>query len=347
MAHVGAEEIMLEAGHRALVLRDQHSRVVVLPDKGCDIYAVEDLRTGVDVLFKTPWGLRERAAGQKAPDSVAHWLQQYPGGWQLVLPNGGTEAAAQGTRWGFHGEACLVPWSCELVEGGVDATTTLFYAPLTVQRQIRLEAGRLRIAETVTNDSPDAVELMWGHHPAFGAPLVAPGARATVPARTYVADDEQPGPGITPGSRHPWPHVTTHDGIRDLSVVGAEPTAHLGYLTDLTANWFAITNPELGLGVWLRWSTGILDRAWFWQELHGSSGFPWFRRAYVMAIEPNSTIPGQGIERATAKGGVPVTLGGGERASVELELGMFHGRDPVADVDEHGQVTFTSPRDTT
>ena len=50
------------AGPRAVhlaVLSSSVLSVVVVPDKGADIYSITDLATGIDVLFKTPWGWRE------------------------------------------------------------------------------------------------------------------------------------------------------------------------------------------------------------------------------------------------------------------------------------------------
>ena len=45
-------------GVRALTLRNAQMEVVLLPDKGADIYSVVHRATGVDVLFKSPWGAR-------------------------------------------------------------------------------------------------------------------------------------------------------------------------------------------------------------------------------------------------------------------------------------------------
>ena len=41
---------------------------------------------------------------------------------------------------------------------------------------------------------------------------------------------------------------------------------------------------------------------------------------YTTAIEPNTTIPGQGISRARARGGVPLALHAGETREAQLEL---------------------------
>ena len=49
-------------GWAAVVLESDRLRVTVLPDKGADIYELVDLASGVDLLFKTPWGLRPPGA---------------------------------------------------------------------------------------------------------------------------------------------------------------------------------------------------------------------------------------------------------------------------------------------
>jgi hypothetical protein len=45
-------------GWESVVLSNGLVEVVVLPGKGADIYSMIDLETGIDVLFKTPWGLQ-------------------------------------------------------------------------------------------------------------------------------------------------------------------------------------------------------------------------------------------------------------------------------------------------
>ena len=50
------------AGWRALTLRNGCIEVTVLPGKGCEIYEFRDRSTGVDVLFKSPWGLQPPGA---------------------------------------------------------------------------------------------------------------------------------------------------------------------------------------------------------------------------------------------------------------------------------------------
>ncbi len=53
----------LAPGIRAFTLKNEHLEVTVLPDKGADIYSLVHRGRGVDVLFKTPWGVRAPGPG--------------------------------------------------------------------------------------------------------------------------------------------------------------------------------------------------------------------------------------------------------------------------------------------
>jgi len=336
----------LHRGWRGLVLRSEHVEVVLLPDKGADLYSWVDLESGVDVLFKTPWGLPPAAPGWSG-DSQTAWLERYPGGWQVLCPNGGAESEGPGgVRWGFHGEACQTAWDVtgtgsHIGAGWAELTTRLHRAPLRLRRRLRLSGRLLTITESVTNISPEEIELMWSHHPAFGAPFLDGGCVISTGARTVVADDEAPGTMLAPDSRHAWPHASTKDDEPlDLSRVPGpeEPRSHLAYLTDFDEGWYAITNPRLGLGVGLRWPLEVFPSAWFWQEMHASPGYPWWREAYVCAIEPATTIPGQGVTAARAKGSSLLRLSGGETRSVVIEAVLFHHPGPVRRIGPHGVV---------
>ena len=78
------------------------------------------------------------------------------------LPNDGDECVGQGVTWGYHGEAALVPWTVTGT-GGTWATleTRLFTVPLRIEREFTLDGPVLRLAETVTNESPADLEVMW------------------------------------------------------------------------------------------------------------------------------------------------------------------------------------------
>ena len=75
-----------------------------------------------------------------------------------------------------------------------------------------------------------------------------------------------------------------------VDAAALERRAVLGYLTDFEEGRYRVTNPRLGLELELRWPLDLFPAAWFWQELHASPGYPWYRRLYTTALEPNSDI---------------------------------------------------------
>ncbi|ACQ79671.1 hypothetical protein Bcav_1413 [Beutenbergia cavernae DSM 12333] len=336
----------LTRGWTGLVLRTAHAEVTLLPEQGCDVYAFVDRRTGVDVLWKTPWAMPPRGSGRWNAEDEPEWLERYPGGWQVLLPNGGAASRLPGdVTWGFHGEASRIPW--EVVATGDDGgtggpavadddgarlphdaapwaelTTRLTRSPLRLHRRVDLRGTTLGITESVTNTGPDPIEVMWSHHPAFGAPLIAEGTTIEAGARTVVADAREPGTDLVPGSRHDWPLARTRTGADvDLSVIPAAPRATLAYLTDLTGDAATVTiaNAELDLGVTLRWDPTTFPHAWLWQELHAHPGAPWWREAYVCAVEPASTIPGHGIAHARDVGAPLHRIDAGATSTTRIE----------------------------
>ena len=308
----------------ALELANEALAVTLLPGKGCDIVELIDQASGIDVLFKTPWRFGRRPI--HAPSSFESWIEAYPGGWQLLLPNGGDAAIQNGVEWGFHGEAALVEWRVDAVESDrAVCSTPLIRAPLEVVRMISLAGAVLRVEDRVTNVGGEPVEVMWGHHPAFGGPFLQPGCRIETSARTFTADDRAPGSGLEPGGVGSWPHAPlAAGGVLDLSVIphDAERRAVLGYLTDFDDGACRVVNPALDLAVELRWPLELFPVAWFWQELRATPGYPWYRRIYTTAIEPSTTMPAQGIVDSRAKGGRVLRLGSGESRTsiVEAEL---------------------------
>ena len=99
-------------GWRALHLTNGALAVTVLPGKGADIYEITDLATGLDPLFKAPWGLQPPGRrGPRGQRRRAPFLENYEGAWQELLPNTNDACTHQGTPVPFHGEVATRPWS--------------------------------------------------------------------------------------------------------------------------------------------------------------------------------------------------------------------------------------------
>lgn len=327
-----------------LTLSNPSSTVVVDVYRGADIVSVVDTRTGVDVLFRTPWAERARAASRRGPaqwhnSSAEAWLESYGGGWQLLCPNAAGPTIRGGVEQGFHGEAAVVPWLIDTA----DATSAvlhveLFTAPLQIRRSLVLDGSVLTVTDTVTNLAPVPVEFDFQHHPAFGPPLLSADCLIETGARTYVVDPRTLGATAEPaepGSVHVWPPTTDYPDRRlDRLPPQGEHLARLGWLTDFSTGWAAVRNPRLDLAVGLSWDASVLPNAWLWQELNATTDFPWFGRAYVMALEPSSTTS-SGPGRAQTMNLAPEAS-----QQITLRLTLCGGTRPIESIDAAGVVGF-------
>jgi hypothetical protein len=345
-------ETTLERGVPALILENDLISATILPGKGADISAFVSKPDGIDVLWKSPWGLLPPGGVHSAADSSTAWLEAYEGGWQEIFPNGGTANTYRGVELNFHGEASLAAWDYEIIESEGDAaeirlSTRLRRSPFSIARTMRVEAGRpvLLFKERVTNQSREDLEAMWGHHPAYGAPFLSGACRIDTNTRTVHADDEIGGPlnSLTRGATFSWPHGE-RDGVpTDLSrVAGPDDPPHetMAYLTDFASDhaWYGITNTALGLGVGLVWPKAIFPYAWFWQEMHASPGFPWYGAVYVMAIEPFSSIPGHGLSAVIEKTGTQLSIPAGANIEVEFAAVLYHAEAGISGIAADGTV---------
>lgn len=299
--------------------------ITVDPLRGADIRSVVDRRTGVDVLFRSPWAEHAAEAVRRGAQlwhgsSAEAWLQTYAGGWQVLCPNAGGPQTRDGVEQGFHGETAVIPWTVEEWESS-SATlhAELFTAPLRLRRTIELDDRAVIVTDTVTNSAPVAVDFDFQHHPAFGRPLVGPGAVLESGATSFWRDAEFPEAEDEP------PIDLVPDAGRSLE--------RLGWFTGFESAWVSLRNPALDLGVCLSWDADLLPNAWLWEDFNGTAGFPWFRRAYVLALEPSSTVT-SGPGRARTMRLEPYAS-----VTVAVRLQLCAGRRPVTGVDARGAVT--------
>jgi galactose mutarotase-like enzyme len=334
---------------RMLVLENRFLKAVILPDKGADVYQLIYKPQGIDVLWKTPWGLKRPGPGvPSVHESSAAWMECYPGGWQEIFPNGGSPCVYKGAELNFHGEASMTTWDFELAPSADAAelklVTRLARSPFRIERTMRVEPDRavLNVRERITNEADEPMEYMWGHHPAFGEPFLSGDCRIDVGARTLLADDgyDPPFNPLTPNQKYQWPRAQRDGKTTDLSRVPprSQPQALYGYFQDFDAGWYAITNTKLGFGVGMTWPLEVFPYAWFWQELSASGGYPWYRAAHTMAIEPFSSHPGQGLLKVIEKTGTQRVLESGKTISAELNLIFYESTRGVERINPDGSV---------
>jgi galactose mutarotase-like enzyme len=352
MSECSATRIELPQGIDALVLENNRVSVSVLPDKGADIYRWVDRHSGIDVMWKSPWGLRRhRDNPSTSTNTTAAWLEGYEGGWQVLFPSGGGPCEYKGIELNFHGEASVSAWDVDAFESNADyamlrLSNRLARSPFSISREMILPAGasHFTIEETVVNEGGEPMDYMWGHHPAYGAPFIGEHARIDTNAAKVTGDDlyDVPTSPVQVGKTFDWPRAQNRDRATDLSVVPGqgEERATLAYLHDFQEEtaWYGITNRDLALGAGLAWSRDDFPCAWFWQEMHASPGFPWYKGVYVMAIEPNTSFPGQGLVAVTDKSQMQCALAPGERATARMTAVLYETSAGVDGIELDGSV---------
>lgn len=327
----------MNGADEAVEIRGEQISVRVRPLRGAEITFV-GAPDGPNMLFFADWSTPVRASvGGSYGSAEDDWLSEWRGGWQELFPNAGAPSAAWGVPLPFHGEASTLPW--EIIEHRPDLLSLRCACrlPVTLTRTMRIAPDRptLFIEEVASNESDLPVPVLWAHHPAFDA---VPGSRVDLPTCRIVTPDgfdvcfSDLGPG-----EGTWPFAAGRDrGRVDLSAVPPGPTERVVYLTDLPEHWAALRRPDRR-GLAMAWDGATFPHAWMWTEIGGSE-FPWYGRSRVLAVEPASSWPNDGLEPALARG-QGHTIPAHARLSSWLSVSLFDddGR-PVTSVAQTGAV---------
>ncbi len=290
------------AGFRSVRMVNDQVSITILPERGGEVHALSYLPKHIDVLWKAPWGLRP----QLGNDTQPLWMDGYGGGWQELFPNAGAPCVYKGALLGFHGEASVTEWNCRVEQDkpdlvAVELTARLARSPFVLTRRMIVEDERpaIRIEEQIKNAGEEDLQFMWGHHPAYGAPFLSRHCRLIVPAGEWFRS----------GASEPesWP------GELSIRGDGERHFSHT-YLASLREGWYVLYNDRYGFGVRWSWPLAVFPYLHLWQELRGSFGYPWYGNAYVLGVEPFSSMPGAGLNAAIEHGSARTLQAGGEAA---------------------------------
>jgi hypothetical protein len=334
-------------GLRTFTMENELIRVTVLADKGGDIIEFLHKPTDTDFMWRSPQGVRNPATFvPTVPRPEGSFLDYYEGGWQDCLPTGGGPAHYGGTSFGPHGEVCLIPWDYVVLEDDPEQVVVrlrvrTYRTPLLVEKTLSLRRGSatLTIDERLLNEGREPVEVMWGHHPAFGPPFLDESCVVDLPGASVRTTDVSPTHRYLPGDQYRWPHATGRDGASvDLSRIpsSATGTHDTIFLTELSEGWYALTNTARRVGFALVWPLEVFPALWFWQVYGGAFGQPWYGRAYTIALEPWTTAELQ-IEAATARGSSR-RLAAGESLAATFSAVAYTGLRRVQSVSSQGEV---------
>ena len=299
--------------------------VTIDPAFGAEICSIVEQRSGLELLMQTPWveaaRLHRRPGFSFSPETSAlEWWARYGGGWQIMLPHAGVSEPDDGFDHPFHGEGCVQAWRVEArSDDAVELSAPLITAPITAWRRIVLEDKRLTVTDRLVNHSDQTARYMCLHHPAYGAPFLAPRCTIATSARHFTYDPTFMPAQAALGGPLPWPRARDSEAgeIRlDHPPRPGSGACRVGALAEIgAAPGYEIRNPDLGVGVRMSWPEGPLTHAWLFQEAGGSQGFPWRGQGYMFAIEPATCATG-----GPGRGKRVLTPGAEETLEVRFEL---------------------------
>jgi hypothetical protein len=279
------------SGWNAVVLESDQLRVTILPDKGGDVVELVHLPSGIDVLFKAPWGLLPPGAPPREEADGLEFIGNYEGGWQELLPNANDACSYDGVELPFHGEVALLPWQSEVLgDDAVRLAVRCRTLPLALRRVMRVQGDELVVDGTITNEGSSRVPFVWGQHLVVGPPFLEAGCRLDLPATVIVTADQvwEETARLEPGQRSEWPHAHLRGGgTVDLREV---PGPDAGSHDDLFVGGFSegrasVANPRLGLTFTLRWDKHVYPWVVLWQP-YGGARDPSLAGSYALGVEP-------------------------------------------------------------
>lgn len=324
-------------GLRTAILENEVLRVVLLLDKGADVYQLVHKPTDVDFMWRSPWGVRPRP--HYAPttgDGTGQWLDTYEGGWQTTVPAGGYASKYGGADLGLHAEANHIPWDAQIVDDTVDKVSLRCWfrgarTPVFVEKTLTLTRNSpvLTVDESVTNEGGERYPVVWGQHIAIGAPFLSGDCTIDLPGGKIINHPEDGGPNsrLKPAFEGPWPWSDAKKGPRiDLSKVPppSGKFADQSYIGDMPDGWYAITNQKLKLGFAFQWPKEVFKYLWYWQSLGGGMGYPWYGRTYNVGLEPFTSYGNQGLQNAVDNK-TALWIEPGQKVTAQMHAAAFTG----------------------
>lgn len=274
-------------GMRAVEVKNDDLRFLIMADKGLDVAALE--YQGMTLSFTSKPGLNGRnpfdTHGQEALRSIMGGLFFTCGLQNICGPckTGDEEYPMHGrirTTPAEHvcADACWEGDDYVLTVRGELRESHLFGPNLVLRRTIRsvFGSGRLEIIDEVENQTPEEADLMLMYHCNFGYPFLRPGTRLILPSKAVRG-------------REDWSqaHLDCWEQMQP-PLDGEEEYVFLHELgEDAQGRSFAaLVSDELGFGVRLDFDRRV--QPYFMQWVSRRSG------DYVIGLEPsNSSVYGR------------------------------------------------------
>jgi galactose mutarotase-like enzyme len=296
------KEVVYE-GLKTVHLENNLINVGVLADKGADIYEFLYKPKDIDVMWHSFNGVKDpRAIVVSKEHPGGGFLDCYEGGWQELFPSISSPCEYQGATLGIHGEVAMPGWNYKIIKNEIDEISVLFWIrtmrmPFLLERKMTIKNNdaTLYLDEQVTNESNQKLDFMWGHHPAYGPIFLDDSCEILIDSGSIsnISFDWQ-GKKLSKADAA-WPWLTLNSGEKlDVSKVkGPDEQLYMEFaVSNFKHAGYEIKNYRNNIGFGMEWDQRIFPHIWMWAVYGGGLSYPWFGRAYTLALEPWSSIPG-------------------------------------------------------
>ena len=322
----------------AIQLSTDTIEALITPERGADITHLIHRPTDTNVFAESPTGNVTNSQSAWS-DSRAHWVNGYPGGWQVLIPNAGMEREWDGVTQGFHGEASLATWTVlSQTADNCELETELLTAPLHLHRSVTVTGSRLTVTDRVTNLSPQPTTFRLCQHPAFGHHFLDDSSYLITTAGRFIADTENtgslaesnatgaPADVLTPG---PVPHSVALPGPGSGDSLAGVLTEFVPVSQGDATVAVTFVSPTKQLAATVSWDRSVYPFAWVWFEANAMPTWPWFHRLYSVAIEPANIMPGSGTSPGGyERGGRGTTLEPGQTLTSDVSITLDRPTGP-------------------
>jgi hypothetical protein len=102
--------------------------------------------------------------------------------------------------------------------------------------------------------------------------------------------------------------------------------------------WYAVTNPDRGVGIGLTYPVDTFRYLWYWQVFGGGMGYPWYGRTYNVGLEPFTSLPA-GMPEPGSDQGTSMIFAPGETKSATVRAVVYESATGVSYITPEGNVT--------
>jgi hypothetical protein len=287
-------ERLVVADREVLRLTSDEVALDVVPGLGGTIVSLRRRADDLELLWRTPWGLRRPSAAPIRGSAEANMIDSYPGGWQSIFPNGSDSAVVDGAEWPHDGEARIAWYDWESSGSSVIMKARLLRAPFELTKIISLRGREVTVGETVKNVGTEHSDVVWGQQIALGAPLLGADAVLDSTASVVHADPWTAG-SASYDDILPWPRGYGADGVVNLRSVPRDPQTRRSYLCEHAEPRLTVRNPRAGVAVQLEWDEDAWPHVWYELETGAATSWPWFGNGYFLRLTPCSSWPARSV----------------------------------------------------